>query len=227
MKPKKTVLIIDDHPLFREGLKSILVNNPSTRFEIIGEAGNAKEGLAKAKDLKPDLVLIDISLPDHNGIEATRSVRSLLSGAKVAVVSMYSKIDFVTEAFRAGATGYVVKESAAEKLIECLESISRGKFFIDPSLSHNVVEKLMKPWKREADVEDAGYRSLTPRERQVMKLLSEGIPPKQVAKKLFISPKTVENHRGKIMGKLELHSTIELVRYAAKLGLIDIESWKD
>jgi DNA-binding NarL/FixJ family response regulator len=222
---KKTVLIVDDHPLFREGLRSLLVNN--SRFEIVGEAGNAKEGLEKARDLKPDLVVMDISLPDNSGIEATRSIRGLLSQTKVAIVSMHSKIDYITGAFQAGATGYVVKESASERLIECLETVSRGEYFIDSSLSHKVVENLMKAGDKGTNVTDSGYGALTPREQQVMRLLAEGMSTKQIAKKLFISPKTVENHRANIMGKLELHSTIELVRYAAKLGLIDVDLWKD
>lgn len=225
MGDKKTVLIVDDHPLFREGLRSLLINH--SRFEIIGEAGSAREGLEKARELKPDLVVMDISLPDKSGIEVTRSIRSFLGQTKVAIVSMHSKIDYVTGAFQAGATGYVVKESASERLIECLETVSRGEYFIDSSLSHKVVESLMRTGEKGTSVNDAGYSALTPREQQVMRLLAEGFSTKQIAKKLFISPKTVENHRANIMGKLELHSTIELVRYAAKLGLIDVELWKD
>lgn len=224
MDKRKTVLIVDDHPLFREGLKSLLARHSG--FEVIGEAGNGNDGLKKAKKLGPDLVVMDISLPDQSGIEVTSKIRSLLPETRVIVLSMHTKIDYITEAFRQGATGYVVKESATEKLMECLEIVSKGEYFIDSSLSHKVVKSLMELDARERKVTDAGYNTLTPREQQVMRLIAEGHSAKQIAEELFISPKTVENHRSNIMSKLELHSTMELVRYAARLGLIDVDLWK-
>jgi len=221
---KKTILIIDDHPLFREGLKSLISRNH--RFEVVGEAGNGREGLRMAKKLKPDLVLMDISLPDKNGIELTRDIRSLLSETRIMIVSMHSKINHITNAFQAGATGYVVKESAADRLLQGLEAVSKGEYFLDTSLSHKVVEKLMAPTEKGVKITDERYEALTPREQQVMRLLAEGLPTKEIAEKLFISPKTVENHRANIMNKLDLHSAMELVRYAARLGLIDVDLWK-
>jgi DNA-binding NarL/FixJ family response regulator len=225
MSNKKTILIVDDHPLFREGLKFLISRKPS--FEVVGEAGCGQEGLKMAKKLKPDLVIMDISLPDKSGIDVTRSIRSLLTGTRVMIVSMHSKIDHITEAFRAGATGYVVKESAADRLVQGLETVSRGEYFLDNSVSHKVVEELMEFPGKESKITDTAYGSLTPREQQVMRLLAEGLSTKKIAEKLYISPKTVENHRTKIMNKLDIHSTIELVRYAAKLGLIDVDLWKD
>jgi len=221
---RKTVLIVDDHPLFREGLKSLLARHSS--FEVIGEAGNGKDGLKKAKKLMPDLVVMDISLPDQSGIEVTSKIRSLSPETRVIVLSMHAKVDYITEAFRQGATGYVVKESATEKLMECLEIVSKGEYFVDSSLSHKVVKSLVELDAREKKITDAGYNTLTPREQQVMRLLAEGHSTKQIAENLFISPKTVENHRSNIMSKLEVHSTMELVRYAARLGLIDVDLWK-
>ncbi|MBW1741129.1 MAG: response regulator transcription factor [Deltaproteobacteria bacterium] len=225
MVQKKSILIIDDHPLFREGLKSLIARNPS--FEVVGEAGNGREGLKLAKDLKPDLVVMDISLPDKSGIKVTHNIRSLLAETRVMVVSVHSKIDYITEAFRAGATGYVAKESATDRLLQGLETVSRGEYFLDSSLSHKVVKKLMESPEKETKITDARYERLTSREQQVMRLLAEGLSTKEIAKKLFISPKTVENHRANIMNKLDLHSTIELVRYAVRLGLIDVDLWKD
>jgi len=224
MGKKNTVLIVDDHPLFREGLKSILARRSG--FEVVGEAGNGTEGFRKAKKLKPDLVVMDLSLPDQSGIEVTHKIRSSLPETRVMVLSMHAKIDYITEAFRKGATGYVVKESATEKLMECLETVSRGEYFIDSSLSHKVVKSLMESDQKEGKITNAGYSTLTPREQQVMRLVAEGLSTKEIGEKLFISPKTVENHRSNILNKLELHSTMELVRYAAKLGLIDVELWK-
>jgi DNA-binding NarL/FixJ family response regulator len=221
---RKTVLIVDDHPLFREGLKSLLARHSS--FEVIGEAGNANDGLKKAKKLMPDLVIMDISLPDQSGIEVTSKIRSLLPETRVIVLSMHTKIDYITEAFRQGATGYVVKESATEKLMECLELVSKGEYFVDSSLSHRVVKNLLESDEKERKITDDGYNTLTPREQQVMRLLAEGHSTKQIAEKLFISPKTVENHRSNIMSKLEVHTIMELVRYAARLGLIDVDLWK-
>jgi DNA-binding NarL/FixJ family response regulator len=221
---KKRILIIDDHPLFREGIKSLIARNPG--FEVVGEAGNGRKGLRMAKELKPDLVVMDISLPDKSGIDLTRDIRSHLSETRVIIVSMHSKIDHISEAFRAGASGYVVKESAAERLTQGLEAVSRGEYYLDSSLSHKVVKILAGLPEKEARITDARYEALTPREQQVMRLLAEGISIKEIAERLFISPKTVENHRTNIMSKLELHSAVELIRYAARLGLIDVDLWK-
>ena len=225
MGTKKTVLIIDDHPLFREGLKSLLAQH--SWFEVVGEAGSGQEGLKKTKKLKPDLVLVDISLPDKSGIDLTRAIRELLPNTRVVIVSMHSRVDYIADAFRAGATGYVVKESASQRLVECLEAVAKGHYFLDASLSHKVVEHLMHGDETGAGIRDSGYGNLSSREQQVMRLLAEGYSAKEIAEKLFISAKTVENHRANILNKLGLHSTLELVRYAARIGLIDVDLWKE
>ena len=225
MKHKKSILIIDDHPLFREGLKAIITRD--NRFEVVGEAGSGREGLHLVKKFNPDLVLMDISLPDQNGIRLTREIRSLLPDTHVMIISMHSKIDYIAEAFRAGATGYVVKESASERLMDGLELVSKGRYFLDSSVSHEVVRKLMESPEKEMKITDAAYGTLTAREQEVMRLLAEGFSSKEAGEKLSISPKTVENHRNNILNKLDLHSTFELVRYAAKLGLIDVDLWKE
>jgi DNA-binding NarL/FixJ family response regulator len=140
---------------------------------------------------------------------------------------MHSKIDYIVEAFQAGATGYIVKESASDRLIPGLETVLHGDYFLDSAISHAVVEKLLKSPLKESRVEDADYGSLTPREQEVMRLLAEGLAVREIAERLYISPKTVENHRSNLMRKLDLHNAIELVRYAARLGLIDVDLWKD
>ena len=224
MADKKKILLVDDHPLFRAGLKSLLVDNPA--FQIIGEAGDGKEAIRLTKTLHPDLLVLDISLPDKSGIEITRELKDLFPEILIMIVSMHSKIDFITESFRAGALGYVIKESAAERLVQGLETVARGEYFLDSSLSHKVVEKILGLPTKEALITDEKYASLTPREEQVLRLLAEGHSAREVGEKLFISPKTVENHRANIMDKLDLHSTLELIRYAVRLGLIDPDLWK-
>jgi DNA-binding NarL/FixJ family response regulator len=138
---------------------------------------------------------------------------------------MHSKVDYIAEAFQAGATGFVIKESAAEGLLKGIETVLKGDYFLDSAVSAQVVETLKKLPGKAMKINDAHYGTLTAREQEVLRQLAEGLSSKEIAKKLFISPKTVENHRANIMNKLDLHSTIELVRYAAKLGLIDVELW--
>jgi DNA-binding NarL/FixJ family response regulator len=221
----KSILIIDDHPLFREGLKSIIAGD--RHFIVEGEAGNARDGFDLARTIKPDVALVDISLPDESGMRLTRRIREALPDTRVMIVSMHSKIDYIVEAFQAGATGYVVKDSAAVRLIQGLHTVIDGEYFLDSSISHEVVERLMKSPVREARVSDSDYGRLTPREQEIMRMLAEGIAKADIADRLCISIKTVENHRSNIMRKLDLHSAMDLVRYAAKLGLIDIDLWKE
>jgi DNA-binding NarL/FixJ family response regulator len=225
MVKKKSVLVVDDHPLVREGLKVII--GRSSKFEVVGEAGEAAEGFRMAEELKPDLVLLDISLPDESGIELTRRIKRTLPETRVLIVSMHSKIDYITEAFKAGATGYMVKESAAERLLTALESVAAGEHYLDSPVSHSVIEKLIKSPEKDTEITNGAYGSLTPREQEIMSMLAKDLSVKEIADRLFISPKTVENHRSNIMKKLGLHSAIELARYAAKLGLIDVDEWKE
>ncbi|MGD2271824.1 MAG: response regulator transcription factor [Desulfobacterales bacterium] len=225
MVQKKTILIVDDHGLFRDGLKAIIERDAT--FEVVGEAGNGRDALKIAQKIKPDMALIDISLPDRSGIELTRDVLKLSPKTRIMVVSMHSKIDYIVGAFRAGATGYVIKESASEKLLQGINTVLKGDFFMDTSVSQQVVKKLVGLQKKEIKVPDDAYDTLTPREQEVMALVAEGHSTNDIAEMLFISSKTVENHRSSIMRKLDLHSTIDIARYAAKLGLIDIDLWKE
>jgi DNA-binding NarL/FixJ family response regulator len=221
---KKTILVVDDHPLVREGLKIVI--GQSSKFEVVGEAGAAREGLRMAEGLKPDLVLLDISLPDESGLELARRIRSTLPDTRILVISMHAGIDYVAQAFKAGATGYMVKDSAAARLENALESVAKGDYYLDSSLSPQVVEELIRSPQKVKSIKDAPYRSLTPREQEIMPMLAKDLSIKEIADRLFISPKTVENHRTNIMNKLGLRSTLELARYAAKLGLIDVDEWK-
>jgi DNA-binding NarL/FixJ family response regulator len=193
---------------------------------VVGQAGNGRDGLQKARELKPDLALVDMSLPDQSGIQLAREIKNASPKTRIMIITMHSKVDYIVKAFQAGATGYVIKESTAERLLQGIDTVLKGEYFMDSSVSHKVVEKLMEFPEKEVKMTDASYDTLTRREQEIMVLLSQGLSNKQVAEKLFISPKTVENHRSNILRKLNIHSTIELVRYAARLGIIDVDMWK-
>jgi DNA-binding NarL/FixJ family response regulator len=224
MVQKRTVLIVDDHPLFREGLKAIIKKDQ--RYEVVGEAGTAHEGMELAKKFKPHLALVDLSLPDLSGIDLTRALKKSLPETEVIIVSMHCKINYITEVFNLGAKGYIVKESAAEKLLQGLDDVSKGNYFLDYAVSDRVVRRLIETPSDEGKVSEISYGSLSKREQEVLRLVAEGFSSKEIAEKLFISPKTVENHRGVIMNKLGLHTVAELVRYAARLGLVDVDLWQ-
>jgi DNA-binding NarL/FixJ family response regulator len=223
MAEKKKIIIIDDHALFREGLKAII--SRKSQYEVIGEAGNAKEAVHLVRGLKPDLILLDIALPDRNGIDLTKELRNILPKTPILVVSMHNKINYILKTFQAGASGYVLKESAAEKLLQGINSVLNGEIFMDSSVSQSILNKLMNVPEKKAPSPESQYNTLSPREQEVLVLLVQGNSAKQIAERLFISPKTVENHRSNIMQKLGMHSTIELFRYAMRIGLLDEDNY--
>jgi DNA-binding NarL/FixJ family response regulator len=229
MMTHQKILLVDDHTLFREGLRVII--EKEDRFEIIGEAGSAKEALRLIEKDQPDIIVMDVSLPDTNGIDLTYEIRKQWPNIRILVVSMHSKVDYIAEAFKAGATGYVVKDAASNRLIEGLESVAKGMYFMDSSVSMSVVNRLLQgagqPLQPNHSSEDDHYNALTPREQEILRLLAEGLSNKQIAEKLFISQKTVQNHRNSIKSKLNLHTTVDIIRYAARLGLIDVDLWKE
>lgn len=222
MASKYKLLIIDDHPMFRDGLKTIVRLNPA--YEIAAEAGTCAEGLAQARSLRPDLVIVDISLPDGNGIDLARDILSQAPLTKVVMLSMHAKVDFIATAFQAGVSAYLAKESSREQLLQALDTVMAGRQYLDGSLSPRVVTELLSRPSEETRMADAAYGKLSRREQQVLRLLAEGLAPAVIAERLFISRKTVENHRTNILAKLGIKSPVALVRYAARLGLIDLDT---
>lgn len=213
------LLIVDDHPLFREGLKAILRRDPS--FAVVAEAGGSAEAMGLAREHRPDLAVLDISLPDRSGIQLARELRIMLPEIAIIMVSMHAKADYVTESMKAGAKGYLTKDAATQCLLEGLRAVASGAFYLDPSLAVEVSRQLLVSHGRREEESVSPYDALTPREREVMRLVVEGLANKEVAAALGISIKTAEHHRASLMRKLGLQNTVELVRYASKLGLVD------
>lgn len=219
MKAKKRILIVDDHPMFREGLKSIVARTDA--FSVVGEAGTAREALEMARELRPDLVLLDISLPDRDGITLLREMRMVLSEAIFFMVSVYREMRYVAGSFQAGAKGYLVKESMPEQLGEALRIVAEGGYFFERSLAAKEVERLKGLAPKRTGDDLSRYASLTTRQKEIMSLVAQGLSCKSIGERLSIGTRTVETHRARIMEKLGVGNTAELIRFAASLGLAD------
>ena len=206
------VLLVDDHTIVRQGLKLILSAHPDVK--VVGEAANGREAIALAEQLRPDLVLMDVAMPELNGIEATRRMVEANSRVRVLVLSMHKEAVYVREILRAGARGYILKDAIDTELLNAVRSVSRGDGYISPGVSGALLNDYHQSTANPIDL-------LSSREREVLQLIAEGKTNKEVATRLNLSVYTVDSHRGKIMEKLNLHSTGELVRFAMKHGLVD------
>jgi len=212
------IVLADDHRITRQGLRSMLEQQDD--MEVVGEAENGREAVALVRKMCPQVVIMDISMPDLNGMEATRQITATASGTKVIALSMHSDALYVTEMLKSGACGYLLKDCAFEELTTAIRAVVSGKTYLSPSISGVVVEdyvhRLSRSGERVSDV-------LTGREREVLQLLAEGKTTKQIALKLHISAKTVETHRRQIMDKLDIHSVAELTKYAVRKGFTSLE----
>lgn len=206
------ILLADDHALVRHGFRMILAAQPD--MEIAGEAGNGREAVELAQKLKPDVVVMDVAMPELNGIEATRRLIELAPRARVLALSMHKDAVYVREILRAGARGYLLKDSADADLIAAVRAIAKGEGYLSPGVSDAVLSDYRRHVTDPLDL-------LTSREREVLQLIAEGKTNKEIATLLNLSVYTVEAHRGRLMEKLNLHSTGELVRFAVRSGLID------
>jgi DNA-binding NarL/FixJ family response regulator len=210
------ILVADDHEVVRRGVRALLESQPG--WQVVGEAVNGREALERAKLLKPDLVILDISMPDLNGIEATRAILKLVPEAEILVLTMHESEELVRRVLEAGARGYVVKTDVGRRLIEAADAMRRHEAFFTPSAAMTVLDGYLKRSVRSGP--KPLLHELTPREREVLQLLAEGKANKEVASLLGISIYTVETHRSNIMHKLNLHSVSELTRYAIRNHLL-------
>lgn len=209
---KTTILLADDHTVVRSGFRVLL--SAQSDFEVVGEAADGRDAVEQTVALSPDVVIMDVTMPNLNGIEATRRISQEAPRVRVLALSMHKDSVYVREILRAGARGYLLKDSGEKDLITAVRALARGEAFISPAVSDAVLTDYRKHVTDPIDL-------LTSREREVLQLIAEGRTNKDIASALNLSVYTVEAHRGRIMEKLNLHSTGELVRFAVRKGLVD------
>ena len=213
------ILLADDHRILREGLRSLLAQQ--TDITVVGEASDGETAVALARELRPDIVIMDVVMHGLGGVEATRQIRTELRDTKVIGLSMHSDRRFVSEMLRAGALGYLVKDSAFEELNLAVRTVMEGRPYLSAAITGSLVEDFVRQSCAQ-ERQETPMQMLTSREQEVLRLLADGKRVKEIAHQLNISAKTVESHRQNIMDKLEIHSTIELTRYALREGLTSI-----
>jgi two-component system, NarL family, response regulator NreC len=211
LSKKIRVLLADDHSILRKGVRMLI--NSQADMEVVGEAKTGREAIEEARKLKPDIVVMDISIPEINGIEATRQICNELTHTNVVALSMHKDSVYVREILRAGARGYLLKESEDDDLVKAIRSVHRGEAFLSPAISGAVLTDYRKHVSNPVDL-------LTSREREILTMVAEGKTNKEIANTLSLSVYTVESHRGSVMEKLNLHNTGDIVRFAIRNGLI-------
>lgn len=210
------IILADDHVVMRNGLRLLLERQPN--LEVLAEAADGREAVAICEKLRPDVLVLDIAMPNLNGIEAARQVAAKLPNTAIVILSMHADESYVLRALKAGARAYLLKDSAEADLINAIRAVNEGKAFFSPAISKMLVEDYMRRLEQRG-VEDS-YELLTTREREILQLLAEGKANKEVAAILNLSLYTVETHRGNILQKLNLHSVPELILYAVRKGVI-------
>ena len=211
------ILIADDHDLMRRGLKALIANHPD--WEICAEAVKGREAVAKAVALRPDVVILDVCMPELNGIEATRQIRKASPRTEVLVLSVHHSEQLIREILDAGARGFVLKSDAGRDLVAAVEALQNRRTFFTPRVAQMMLEGYLRPYDKSTP---SGQQLLTPREREVIQLVAEGKSTKEVATALSLSVKTAETHRTNLMRKLDLHSVAALTLYAVRNGIVQI-----
>ena len=212
------ILLADDHTVIRQGLRALLEKYP--QFDVVGEAEDGRKAMELVEKLKPDVVIMDISMPYLNGIDATRKIVNSVAGTKVIALSMHSGRRFVVQMLKAGAAGYILKECLFDTLLEAIQTVLKGGIFLGPKVEGEVIQDYIKCISPGYSQKEA---TLTPREREVLQLLAEGNSTKQIALHLHVSGKTIESSRRHIMEKLQIHSIAELTKYAVREGITPLE----
>jgi two-component system response regulator NreC len=209
------IILADDHAVLRDGVRMVLESQAG--FKVVGTADNGADAVELAGDLQPDIAVLDVAMPNMNGLEATREIIQRCANTRVVILSMYDNEEYLREALRAGASAYVLKRAAAKELVSAIQTVRQGQSYLDPALTRTLISDYVRQVERVDEAPD----SLTDRELEVLKLVAEGFTNRQIALKLTISIKTVQTHRANLMDKLNLHDRTELVRYAIRRGLIE------
>jgi DNA-binding NarL/FixJ family response regulator len=217
---KIRVLIADDHVIVREGLRTLL--EAQSNIEVVGEATGGEEAVNKTKDVQPDVVLMDITMPGMNGLEATRQIRKNSPDVKILVLTMHEDDDYFFSILEAGASGYFIKGGSSSELISALQAVWRGDVFIYPTMAKKLLSDYLQRVKTGQDEEN--YDGLTERQREILKLIAEGHTNQEIADLLVLSVATVQTHRAHIMAKLGLRSRTELIKYAIRRGFITLDT---
>jgi len=219
MVQKYRIVIAEDHTILREGLRSLLSSSPA--FEVVGEAEDGREAIQCVVKYKPDLILTDLSMPRMDGMEAIREIKKQSPKTKILVLTVHKAEEYILNTFKAGAEGYLLKDSTHSELMIAIKNILSGKRYISPGISDKVLEGYLE--ERKTLKVRTSWETLTPREREILKLIAEGYKNKEIANYLCISPKTVEKHRSNLMEKLNLHNVQTLTAFAMEKGLISRE----
>ncbi|MBW2411252.1 MAG: response regulator transcription factor [Deltaproteobacteria bacterium] len=214
------IFLADDHTIVRQGLAKLLEAEPN--FKVIGEAEDGREAINRVQQLLPDVVIMDIAMPMLNGIEATRQIKKMLPQIKIIILSMHSHDRYISELISLGASGYLLKDASGGEIVKAVAAAVKGDVYLSPSISRRVIDNYLA-LKKTSSQEDL-YTKLSNREREVFQMIAEGHPTKKIADILCVSPSTVKTHRANIMDKLQLENISQLIQFAIRLGIVDVQS---